>query len=180
MDGVDHLLFVFGLLLLVRNRSTLLKTITAFTLAHSITLAIATLGYVNAPIEPVNTAIALSILLLGPEVLRRQRGQTSFTIRQPWIVAFAFGLLHGFGFAGGLASVGLPSQELPLALLFFNIGVESGQIAVVVVTLLFERLFRALQIQWPRWATLLPGYTVGSLGAFWTVQCAMIMLAGKI
>ena len=100
--GVDHLLFVLGLMLIVCDRWTLVKTITSFTLAHSITLAIATLGYARAPLPPLNAAIALSILFLGPEVVRTWRGETSFTIRHPWVVAFAFGLLHGFGFASGL------------------------------------------------------------------------------
>ena len=106
--GADHLLFVLGLLLIVRNGWTLVKTITAFTVAHSITLAAATLGYAEVPAPPVEVAIALSILFLGPEIVRRWRGETSFTIRNPWVVAFAFGLLHGFGFASALTSAGLP------------------------------------------------------------------------
>ena len=108
--GVDHLLFVLGLLLIVGDRWMLVKTITAFTIAHSITLAIATLGYASAPLPPLNAAIALSILFLGPEIVRKWRGETSFTIRHPWIVAFAFGLLHGFGFASGLTTMGLPQS----------------------------------------------------------------------
>ncbi len=123
--GVDHLLFVLGLLLIVRDRWMLVKTITAFTVAHSITLAVATLGYASAPLLPLNAAIALSILFLGPEIVRARRGQTSFTIRHPWVVAFAFGLLHGFGFASGLTTMGLPPAEIPLALLVFNVGVEA-------------------------------------------------------
>ena len=104
----------------------LLKTVTAFTVSHSITLAIATLGYARAPLPPLNAAIALSILFLGPEVVRSLRGETSLTIRCPWVVAFLFGLLHGFGFASGLSTTGMPKAELPLALLFFNVGVEAG------------------------------------------------------
>ena len=110
----------------------LVKTITSFTVAHSITLAIATLGYASAPLPPLNAAIALSILFLGPEIVRVWRGETSFTIRHPWVVAFAFGLLHGFGFASGLSAMGLPKAEIPLALLLFNVGVEIGQVAFVV------------------------------------------------
>jgi hydrogenase/urease accessory protein HupE len=174
--GVDHLLFVLGLLLIVRDRWTLVKTITAFTVAHSITLAIATLGYASAPLLPLNAAIALSILFLGPEIVRVWRGQTSFTIRHPWVVAFLFGLLHGFGFASGLTAMGLPKAEIPLALLLFNVGVELGQIAFVVLVLLVERAFRTLQIQWSRFALALPGYAVGSLGAFWTIQRTAILL----
>ena len=120
--GVDHLLFVLGLLLIVGYSWMLLKTVTSFTIAHSITLAIATLGYASAPIPPLNAAIALSILFLGPEIVRRWRGQTSFTIRHPWVVAFAFGLLHGFGFASGLTTMGLPQAEIPLALLLFTLA----------------------------------------------------------
>jgi hypothetical protein len=174
--GVDHLLFVLGLLLIVRDRWMLVKTITAFTVAHSITLAIATLGYASAPLLPLNAAIALSILFLGPEIVRVWRGETSFTIRHPWVVAFLFGLLHGFGFASGLTAMGLPKAEIPLALLLFNVGVELGQLAFVVLVLLLERAFRTLQIQWPRFALALPGYAVGSLGAFWTIQRTAILL----
>lgn len=176
--GVDHLLFVLGLLLIVANRWALLKTITAFTVAHSITLGIATLGYVSAPALPLNVAIALSILFLGPEMVRAWRGETSFTIENPWVVAFAFGLLHGFGFASGLSTTGLPQAEIPFALLMFNVGVEAGQLAFVLGVVLLERSFRVLEIQWPRYAQLLPAYTVGSLGAYWTLQRALIMFAG--
>ena len=176
--GADHLLFVLGLLLIVKDRWMLLKTVTAFTVAHSITLAIASFGYANAPVVPLNAAIALSILFLGPEIVRSWKGETSFTIRNPWVVAFAFGLLHGFGFAGALTSAGLPRNELPLALLGFNVGVEIGQVAFVLLVLLLERSFRVLEVRWPRWAAALPGYAVGSLGAFWTVQRIVILLGG--
>ena len=176
--GADHLLFLLGLLLIVRNRWMLVKTVTAFTVAHSITLALATLGLASLPVEPLNAAIALSILFLGPEIVRRWRGQSSFTIRHPWVVAFAFGLLHGFGFASALTSAGLPRAELPLALLGFNVGVEIGQLGFVAVVLLLERAFRILEIRWPRWAESLPGYMVGSLGAFWTLQRVALLLGG--
>ena len=176
--GVDHLLFVLGLLLIVGDRWTLLKTITAFTVAHSITLAIATLGYASAPVPPLNAAIALSILFLGPEIVRRWRGQTSFTIRHPWVVAFAFGLLHGFGFASGLTTMGLPSGEIPVALLLFNVGVEIGQLFFVAMIVLLERAFRTLEIRWPRLVEALPGYAVGSLGAYWTIQRTLVLLGG--
>jgi hypothetical protein len=155
----------------------LVKTVTAFTVAHSITLAIATFGVADIPALPLNAAIALSILFLGPEIVRVWRGQTSFTIRHPWVVAFAFGLLHGFGFATALTSAGLPRQDLPLALLSFNIGVELGQLAFVALVLALERSFRALQVNWPRWVQALPGYVVGSLGAFWTIQRVAPLIA---
>jgi hypothetical protein len=173
--GVDHLLFVLGLLLIVKDRWMLLKTVTAFTLAHSVTLAIGTLGYANAPVLPLNAAIALSILFLGPEIVRSWRGETSLTIRRPWFIAFLFGLLHGFGFAGALTSAGLPRSELPLALVSFNAGVELGQLAFVLLVLLLERSFNQLEIRWPRWVEALPGYAVGSLGAFWTIERTAVL-----
>ena len=176
--GVDHLLFVLGLLLIVQNRWMLLKTVTAFTVAHSITLAVATFGVAHVPPAPLNAAIALSILFLGPEIVRRWRGETSFTIRHPWVVAFAFGLLHGFGFASGLAQLGLPRNEIPLALLLFNVGVEIGQLAFVIGILLLERSFRLLEFHWPKLVERLPGYLVGTLGAFWTIQRVAILLRG--
>jgi len=176
--GIDHLLFVLGLLLIVRDRWMLVKTVTAFTVAHSITLAAATFGIASVPPLPLNAAIALSILFLGPEIVRRWRGESSFTIRHPWVVAFAFGLLHGFGFASGLAQLGLPKGEIPLALLLFNIGVEIGQLAFVLLILLLERAFRLLRIHWPALIARLPGYVVGSLGAFWTIQRVAILLRG--
>ena len=176
--GVDHLLFVLGLLLIVRDRWMLVKTVTAFTVAHSITLAVATFGVASVAPAPLNAAIALSILFLGPEIVRTWRGETSFTIRHPWVVAFAFGLLHGFGFASGLAALGLPKGEIPLALLLFNAGVEVGQLAFVVVVLLLERAFRLLHIHWPAFAARLPGYVVGTLGAFWTIQRIVILFKG--
>jgi hydrogenase/urease accessory protein HupE len=176
--GMDHLLFVLGLLLLVRDRRMLVKTITSFTVAHSITLAIATFGYASAPIDPLNAAIALSILFLGPEIARVWRGETSLTIQAPWLVAFVFGLLHGFGFAGALTGAGLPRGELPLALLMFNIGVEIGQLAFVLLVVLLERSFRQLEIRWPEWAMRAPGYLIGTAGAFWTIQRTAILLGG--
>ena len=165
--GIDHLLFVLGLLLIVQGIRPLLRTITAFTVAHSITLALATLGYARAPMLPLNACIALSILLLGPEILRVQRGDTSLTVRYPWLVAFAFGLFHGFGFANGLQTMGLPPGEVPLALLLFNLGVEAGQVAFVAVMLLLAASFRQLEVRWPRWVQALPAYAIGSSGAFW-------------
>ena len=174
--GVDHLLFVLGLLIIVRGPRQLIETITAFTVAHSITLALATLGYASIPAPPLNAAIALSILFLGPEIVRVWRGQTSFTIRHPWVVAFGFGLLHGFGFASGLSTVGMPQAEIPLALLMFNIGVELGQLAFVGLFLLLQRAVRVLELRWPRWAELGPAYLVGTLGAYWTIQRTAMML----
>ena len=174
--GIDHLLFVLGLLLIVKGGVMLVKTITSFTIAHSITLGIATLGYAQAPLPPLNAAIALSILFLGPEIVRVRRGKTSLTIRYPWLIAFGFGLLHGFGFASGLSTTGMPRTELPWALLWFNVGVELGQLLFVFIALGLVWAFRTLQIHWPRWVLWLPGYTVGSLGAYWTIQRTVMLI----
>ena len=169
LGGFDHLLFVFGLLLLVGNGWMLVKTITAFTLAHSITLALATLGAVRLPGPPVEATIALSILLLAVEIARKNRDETSFTLQWPWVVAFCFGLLHGFGFAGALAEIGLPQRDLPLALLTFNVGVEIGQLMFIAVALSLRALL--LRCRLPRPAVLyarpIASYGLGTLAAFW-------------
>jgi len=170
LAGPDHLLFVLGLLLIVATPWMLVKTITAFTVAHSITLAAATLGYVEPPGPPIEAAIALSIVFLALEIFRARRGETSFTIRHPWVVAFAFGLLHGFGFASALSHAGLPPGDVPLALLFFNIGVELGQMAFVAVVLVLIHASRGFLRRVPPRARLLPAYVIGTLGAFWLVQ----------
>jgi hypothetical protein len=168
--GIDHLLFVLGLLVIVgKRRMLMLKTITAFTLAHSLTLAAATLGIVEVAAEPLNAVIALSILFLGVEVIRQMRGKTSFTIERPWIAAFGFGLVHGFGFASGLSTLGLPPNEIVAALLFFNVGVELGQIAFVILYLLFLRSLQILEVETPAWSHAMPAYAIGSLGAYWTI-----------
>ncbi len=176
--GADHLLFVLGLLLIVRGGWALIKTVTAFTLAHSITLAAATLGYAHIPAALLEVLIAMSILFLGPEIARTWHKETSITIRQPWLIAFLFGLLHGFGFAGAMIDAGLPRASLPTALLTFNIGVEIGQIGFVGLLLLLRRSFQGLQITWPMFIQRLPGYLVGSLGAFWTIQRTVFMFSG--
>ena len=177
--GVDHLLFVLGLMLIVRTRMMLVKTITAFTVAHSLTLAIATLGYASAPLPPLNAMIALSILFLGPEIVRVERGQSSLTIQYPWIVAFAFGLLHGFGFASGLTTTGMAPAAIPQALLWFNVGVELGQLTFVAVVIALARAFHVLEMKWPTIIARAPGYFVGICGAFWTIQRTVMMLEGK-
>ncbi|RFB88443.1 HupE / UreJ protein [Rhizobium leguminosarum bv. trifolii] len=176
--GIDHLLFVFGLLFIVRSRWMLVKTITAFTVAHSITLAVATLGKVEIPALPLNAVIALSILFLGPEIVRVWRGQTSFTIRHPWVVSFAFGLLHGFGFASGLTALGLPQGDIPFTLLMFNLGVEAGQMAFVGLILLLIAALKSIEIRLPRGLELMPAYVVGILGAYWTIDRIAAILGG--
>ena len=133
--GFDHLLFVLALVILVRDWRRVAITVTAFTVAHSFTLAAATLGFVNVPGPPVEAAIALSIAVVAVEIVNARRGKLSLTARRPWLVAFGFGLLHGLGFAGALAEVGLPHHAIPVALLFFNLGVEVGQLAFVAAVL---------------------------------------------
>jgi hydrogenase/urease accessory protein HupE len=177
--GVDHLLFVLGLMMIVRSPSTLVKTITAFTIAHSITLGLAVFGMVNAPSRPVDAAIALSIAFVGAEIVHARRGRLGLTYRYPWIVAFAFGLLHGLGFAGALTNLGLPAADVPVALLFFNLGVELGQLCFVALVLAMLRSFRILEIHWARWTENIPAYTVGTLGAFWAVQRTVMIFAGS-
>lgn len=174
--GADHLLFVLGLMLIISSPMMLLKTVSSFTVAHSITLGMATLGLARVPVPPLEAVIALSILFLGPEIVRVWRGETSFTIRHPWMVAGAFGLLHGFGFAGGLIEMGLPQNEIPLALLFFNIGVEIGQVAFVLLMLALAWSFRGRGFRTPRWVQLVPGYAVGTLGAMWFIERTVVLL----
>jgi hypothetical protein len=170
LTGPDHLLFVLGLLLIVRDRWALLKTVSAFTLAHSLTLALATFGLISLPTTLLNALVALSILFIAPEALRAQRGETSLTIRYPWVIAFAFGLLHGLGFASGLTSLGLDRGALALALVFFNLGVEIGQVSFILLVLALVRAFRLMEIRWPRPAQLAPTYAIGVFGASWTFQ----------
>jgi hypothetical protein len=175
--GIDHLLFVFGLLLIVRGPWLLIKTVTAFTLAHSLTLALATLGLVAVPSAPVEAAIALSIVFLAAEILRARRGQIGLTHRFPWLIAFGFGLLHGLGFAGALAEIGLPAGEIPLALLFFNLGVEVGQLLFVAAVLSVRSALRHLEIAWPPWLELLPAYAIGTIACFWFLERAGAIVA---
>jgi hydrogenase/urease accessory protein HupE len=174
--GVDHLLFVLGLLLLVSGPWMLVKTITAFTVAHSITLALATLGFVAVPSPPVDAAIALSIVFLGAEILRARQGRPGLAARAPWVVAFVFGLLHGLGFAGALSQLGLPPGEIPQAMLFFNIGVEIGQLIFVAAFLALTWALRTLQVRWPRWSEPLPAYAIGTVAAFRFVERTSAML----
>lgn len=167
--GYDHLLFVFALCLIVRSRRALLLTVTSFTIAHSITLALATLGVVHVPGPPVEATIALSILLLACEIVRLQRGEASLSARWPWVVAFAFGLLHGFGFAGALSDLGLPRGDVPLALFAFNAGVEIGQLAFIAVVMAVATIGRRMAVAAPveRYARRAAPVAIGILAAFW-------------
>ena len=170
--GFDHLLFVLAVVLIVRDLKVLLWTVTAFTLAHSITLSLATLGFVEVPGPPVEATIALSILLLAYEIIRTGRGKPSLTSRWPWVVAFSFGLLHGFGFAGALTELGLPKSDIPLALFSFNFGVELGQLTFVALVLGVVALARRLPLpdMVERHAMTATTYALGGLAAFWLVE----------
>jgi hypothetical protein len=177
--GIDHLLFVLALLLLVRGVGRLIATVTAFTVAHSITLGAATLGFVHVPSAPVEAVIALSILFLASELARRelavspaesQRASVDLTARFPWIVAFSFGLLHGFGFAGALSEVGMPAQAVPLALLFFNVGVELGQLAFIAAVFAIGWSIRKSAAGAPSWWPRAAAYGIGSVAAFWAIE----------
>ena len=172
--GIDHLLFVLCLLFLVQSLRQLLTTITAFTLAHSITLAAATLGFIRVPSAPVEATIALSIVFLASELVRSEVQRGVVARYYPWVVAFSFGLLHGLGFAGALAEVGLPRGEIPLALFAFNVGVELGQLAFVTAVLTLVRLVRLLPLRLPAWGQGAAGYAIGSLAGFWV----FVRLAG--
>jgi hydrogenase/urease accessory protein HupE len=177
LTGVDHLIFVLGLLLLVQSRLRLVKTITAFTLAHSITLSAAALGWVRVSPPVVEAVIALSIVFLALELVRANRGRLGLSAQKPWLVAFSFGLLHGFGFAGALLEIGLPKDAVPLSLLLFNLGVEAGQLLFVLAVLLLlifaSRRLPRLNPAWGRWV---PPYAIGSFSAYWLVERLSILL----
>jgi len=176
--GIDHLLFVLALVILVSGWHRLAVTITAFTVAHSITLAAATLGFVNVPGPPVEAIIALSIVFVASEIVRSRQGDPGMTEQNPWVVAFIFGLLHGFGFAGALSNIGLPQQAIPLALLFFNVGVELGQLLFVLAVLSILAALRRVPYLnlMPNWTWRIPPYVIGSLAMFWVIQRISIFL----
>ena len=167
--GFDHLAFVLGLVVLVRGRWLLVQTITAFTVAHSITLGLSTVGLARASSAPVETVIALSILLLALEIVGVARGRSSLVARKPWLVAFGFGLLHGFGFAGALAELGLPEDAVPLALLLFNVGVELGQLLFVASVLLLAVCLRRAPAL-ARSAPMVAAYVIGVPAAYWSIE----------
>jgi hydrogenase/urease accessory protein HupE len=171
LAGIDHLVFVLGLTLIVGGGWKLVKTITAFTVAHSITLALSTLGLVRVSQAPVEAVIALSIVFLARELLLLRQGQPGLTSRAPWLVAFIFGLLHGLGFAGALREIGLPQRDIPLALLAFNLGVEAGQLAFVAIVLLVMAIGRRIfSSTLPNWLGQVPAYAIGTVATFWTLE----------
>ena len=170
LTGVDHLLFILALIIITRGGWKLVKTVTAFTVSHSITLTAATLGFVHVPQRPVEAVIALSIVFVACEIVHRRQGFSGLTERWPWIVALTFGLLHGLGFAGALSEVGLPQGHIPLALLFFSVGVEIGQLIFIAAVLWLVAVIRRIRIPTPRWGEFVPPYAIGSVAMFWIIQ----------
>jgi hydrogenase/urease accessory protein HupE len=174
--GWDHLLFVLALVLLVGWGRSLAWTITAFTVGHSVTLALASLGVVHVPQAPIEAAIALSIYILAVELTSSRRTDNSLILRAPWTVASGFGLLHGLGFAGALAEVGLPTAEIPLALLSFNAGIELGQLAFVGAVVTLVAVLRRVPVAWPRWSPAAAAYGIGAIAAFWFLQRVVALM----
>jgi len=170
LTGFDHLSFVLGLLLLVRSRVMLVKTITAFTIAHSITLVAAASGVVHVSAPVIESLVALSIVFVAVELARYYRGHEGLTVRYPWLISFTFGLLHGFAFAGSLAQIGLPPHNIPLALLLFNLGVEIGQLLFVAAVFAFIGLLRLLPRQLPTWTRWVAPYAIGALASYWMFE----------
>ena len=177
LTGVDHLLFVLGLLLIVRKVRALMGTITAFTLAHSITLAATALGWIHVQPSVVEALVALSIVVLAVELVRQARGEGGVTVRYPWLIAFAFGLLHGCAFAGALAEVGLPSGDIPLALFLFNVGVEVGQLLFIAVAGLLLLLVARFLRQPPAWSRLIAPYAIGSFASYWFIERFLLAIS---
>jgi hydrogenase/urease accessory protein HupE len=176
LTGFDHLSFVLGLLLLVKSRKKLIQTITAFTIAHSITLGCAALGWVHVNPAVIEALVAFSIVFVALEVLRSYRGEHGLTVRYPWLIAGSFGLLHGFAFAGSLAQIGLPEHNIPLSLFLFNVGVEVGQLLFVAAALAVKALLERLPRRFPDWAHLVPPYAIGSLASFWVLQRLSVLV----
>lgn len=172
LSGFDHLSFVLALVLIVRGTKRLIWTVTAFTLAHSITLALATMEVIHVPGPPVEAMIALSIVFVASEIVQQRRGREGLAAKQPWLVAFCFGLLHGLGFAGALAEIGLPANSIPLALLFFNIGVEIGQLLFIAGVLAATRLMLRLAAGSfdLRRAAIAPAYLIGGVASYWVIE----------
>lgn len=173
LSGFDHLMFVLALLLLVGDLRRLLAAVTAFTVAHSITLATTTLGIIKIPSAPVEATIALSIMFVAAELLRSRDGKATLAARLPWIASFTFGLLHGFGFAGALREVGIPEDGVAPALLFFNLGVEAGQVMFIAAVLAAFSLWRRIRLPIPPWAVRVPAYAIGATASFWFVERTM-------
>jgi hydrogenase/urease accessory protein HupE len=168
--GFDHLLFVIALVLLLQSGWPVVKAATAFTLAHSITLIGTTMGLFGLPQAPVEATIALSIVFLAVEIVKAKPGEPRLSERLPWLVAFLFGLLHGFGFAGALREIGLPETDVPIALLTFNLGVEAGQLFVVALAMLIIAALRRFAPRALRPAVLASTYAIGTIASFWFIE----------
>jgi hydrogenase/urease accessory protein HupE len=170
LAGIDHLLYILAMLFLVKGWRRIVVTMSAFTMTHSLTLTAAALGWIHVPQPPVEACIALSIVFVAREIVQARRGRPGLTARWPWVVSFSFGLMHGFGFAGALAQVGLPARAIPVALLFFNVGVEVGQLMFVTVVLGLLALLRKSPTTWPRWAEAVPAYAIGAVAMYWVIE----------
>ena len=170
LEGYDHLLFVIALVLLIGRFGAVVKAATAFTVAHSITLVGSTLGLVGLAQAPVEALIALSIVFLAVEIVKRNPEAPNLSERAPWIVAFLFGLIHGFGFAGALREIGLPESDVPTALLTFNLGVEAGQLVIVAAVMLVITALRRFAPARLRPATLASTYAIGTVASFWFIE----------
>lgn len=176
--GFDHLMFVLALLILVSQLKRLLLAVTAFTVAHSLTLAGTTLGWVALPSAPVEATIALSIMFVAVEIMRVRAGRPSLTAMMPWLASFSFGLLHGFGFAGALREVGIPEDAVGTALLFFNLGVEAGQLLFIAAVLAAVLAWKRMKVPTPQWAWQAPVYFIGVCSAYWFIERTWGVLAG--
>jgi len=177
LTGIDHLLFILALLLITGGGWRLVKTVTAFTVSHSLTLSAATLGLIHVPQAPVETAIALSIVFVAAEIIHLHRGQRGITANAPWIVALTFGLMHGLGFAGGLSEAGLPAAHIPSALLFFSVGVETGHFLFIGMVLSLIALAMRNGLRLPYRAQLIPAYAIGGVAMCWFIQRTLGLFA---
>jgi hydrogenase/urease accessory protein HupE len=175
VSGLDHLLFLAALLLLARRTRAFVEAVAAFTVGHSLTLALATLGILPLPSQPIELAIALSVFAMAVELTRESAAPTLLR-RRPWLIALPFGLLHGFGFADALRQIGLPAGEVPLALLSFNLGIELGALGVVAALLLLAAALRRLPRPLPVWAAQAPVYVIGTLAAYWCFERAFALI----
>lgn len=172
--GYDHLLFVVALVLLLTGFRTIAIAVTAFTVAHSVTLIGTTLGFLGLPQRPVEAIIALSIVFLAVEIVKKRDGEPRLSERLPWVVAFLFGLLHGFGFAGALKEIGLPENDVPTALLTFNLGVEAGQLLIVTAVLGLLWGLQRSQPNWARPAIRVSSYAIGAIASMWLLERVLL------
>jgi len=176
LTGPDHLLFVLGLLMLMVALRPLIKVVTAFTVGHSVTLTLVALDWVRLPSGPVEILIAATVLVLAAELATEEGERPNLLRRRPWLMAFGFGLIHGMGFAGALSEVGLPSEEIPMALFSFNVGIEIGQIAFVILMAAIGWVIRQVLRDIPPWLARLPAYGIGIMAAYWCFERSVSLL----